>query len=85
MNPNAREQMRLAQFLEKKIAENRKGNRMAWAICGSGAVGLLTGMVLANVELFLVCGGVIFAGSLATRHFEDRIDKLQRLKRRVII
>ncbi len=83
--PDDKAQMDVIRRLDEKIAENKKRKRIGWWASGFGVVLIGGGFVIASVTLFIVGNAIVVFGTLSTRHFEYKIDKLTRLRKRIAI
>ena len=80
-----KEQISVVHHLDGKIAETKKRNKMGWGLSGFGAVLVIIGFVIADALIFLGGSVIVVFGTLSTRHFEDKIDKLTRLRKRIAV
>ena len=73
------------RYLDNKIAAFGTRNKIGWGSSAVGAILLVGGFVVRDVNLFLA--GVIVASisALATRHFEDKMKKLVIQRKRLAI
>ncbi|MDH5793620.1 MAG: hypothetical protein OEZ18_03530 [Candidatus Bathyarchaeota archaeon] len=77
--------MKIVRYLDEKIEEIKKRNKIGWVISGFGLVLIVVGFLIANATSFIVGNLIVIFGTLSTRHFEDKIDKLTRLRKRIVI
>ncbi|MEM3823587.1 MAG: hypothetical protein QXH87_01495 [Candidatus Bathyarchaeia archaeon] len=85
LTPNDRTQMDIIRCIDKKIATNKKHNRIGWYISGFGALLIGGSLIIANAILFIAGNTVVVLGTLSTRHFQDKVDKLMKLRKRIAI
>jgi len=83
--PNVREQTNVLRFLDGKIEETKRHEKIGWTVAGLGLLTVAFGFFMADVNLFI--GGIfpLTGGALSTSHFEDRRNKLTRLRKRIAI
>jgi hypothetical protein len=85
LTPDIREQMKIVRYLDEKIEEIKKRNKIGWVISGFSLVLIVVGFLIADATLFIVGNLAVIFGTLSTRHFEDKIDKLTSLRKRIVI
>ena len=85
LTPDIKEQMNMVRYLDEKIKEIKKHNKVGWVISGFGLVLIVVGFLIPDTMLFFVGNFIVIFGALSTRHFEDKIDKLTRLRKRIVI
>jgi len=85
LSSGAAEHAMVVQYLDGKIKNYKKRNRIGWALSGTGVLLLLLGFLVPDMILFIA--GVIVASlsALTTRHFEDTIRKLTIKRKRLAI
>jgi hypothetical protein len=60
-------------------------NRIGWGITGIAVLLLLLGVLMPEVNVFLVGAATVSVSSLATRHYEDKMRKLTIQRKRLAI
>jgi len=83
--PNTKEHAAVVYYLDNKIKDYRRRNKIGWGISGAGVLLLLAAFLLPEVNLFFA--GIIVAAmsGLATRHYEDMMRKLTVQRKRLAI
>jgi len=83
--PNAREQTSVLRFLDGKIEETKRREKIGWTLAGLGLLIVAFGFFMADVVFFV--GGIfpLTGGALSTSHFEDMRNKLIRIRKRIAI
>jgi hypothetical protein len=85
LSPDMKQQIDVIRYLDEKIEETKKSNRIVWMICGLGAVVIVISLVAVNAIVFFAANAMIVVGALLTRYFEDKIQKLTKLRKRILI
>jgi endogenous inhibitor of DNA gyrase (YacG/DUF329 family) len=80
-----KEQISVVRYLDGKIAGTKTRNKMGWGLSGFGAVLIIIGFVIADALIFIGGNVIVAFGTLSTRYFEDKIDKLTRLRKRIVV
>jgi tartrate dehydratase alpha subunit/fumarate hydratase class I-like protein len=83
--PSTPEHAKVVQFLDNRIRKYKKLNRIGWGFSGVGALLLLLGFLIGDVNAFIAGGVTAFLSALATRHFEDVMRKLTIKRKRLAI
>jgi hypothetical protein len=82
---SSKEQTAVLRYLDDRTEKTRLYNRIGWIVAGFGALIVAIGFFMLNVDIFLFGVFPLAFGALSTRHFEDRIVKLTRTRKRIII
>jgi hypothetical protein len=85
LTPNMKEQIDVVRVLDELIEKSKKFNRTMWGIAGVGLIPILIGILLANPVVFLIGVAVVSVAALMTRDFDDRIEKLIKQRKRIVI
>jgi hypothetical protein len=85
LTPEMAEQMRVVSYLDEKIEESKKLNRIFWGASGVALVPIILGIFLANVTFFMIGAVTVSIATLFTRYLEDQMDKLVRFRKRILI
>jgi hypothetical protein len=85
LTPNMKEQIDVVRVLDELIEKSKKFNRTMWGIAGVGLIPILIGILLANPVVFLIGVAVVSVAALMTRDFDDRIEKLIKQRKRIMI
>jgi len=85
LTPNMKEQMKVLYYIDSRIEKAKQHEHAGWAISGFGLLTVLIGFLTANTSLFIIGVAPLTYGALSTRHFEDKRDKLVRLRKRILI
>jgi len=80
-----RERGIVLNYLDKKIAMNKKNEKIGWIIAFLGLTVVIAGILLANATIFLIGVLPLTCGALSTRHFSDKRNILMRLRKRIAI
>lgn len=83
--PTTREYMRLLQFIDDKIKKTKQREKMGWAAAGFGLLIILVGFLTINATIFIIGVFPLTCGAFSTSYFEDKIHKLLKLRRRILI
>lgn len=73
----------LLDYLDARIDKTKRDEKRAWAAAGAGLLLATIGLLVPNVETFLVGIFPLTIGAISTRHFEDKREKLRRLRMRI--
>lgn len=85
LTPDRKEQMDVVRALDELIEKNKKSNRMLWLIAGAGLVPIIIGIWQDSVVLFLIGVVVVSIATPLTRHFEEKIERLKKQRKRIVI
>jgi len=85
LSSTAPEHALIVEYLDRRITEYRKRNRICWAVTVIGVLFLLLGFLVPDVNVFIAGGVIVFVGPVATRHFEDTIRKITIQRKRLAI
>jgi len=85
LTPDVKEQMIIVRYLDKKIEETKKRNKIGWVASGFGLILIIIGFLRADAILFIVGNVTVIFATLLTRHFEDKIGKLTKERKRIVI
>jgi len=85
LTPNMKEQMFVVQLLDKKIEASRRIDRMLWWTAGASTVAIVVSFVVQNAILLIAAGFTVSVATLLTRYFEDRVQKMLRTRKRILI
>jgi hypothetical protein len=85
LSPDMKEQIDTVRHLDGKIEQSKRRNRIGWCISCSGLVIIATGFALVSVPVFIAGNATVVSGALSTRHFEDKIRELTKLRMRIQI
>jgi len=83
--PDVKEQTSIVGYLDKKIIQTKMHNKIGWATSGIGLVLIIISFVIADAMLFIAGNFTVVFGTLSTRHLENKIDKLTKMKKRIVI
>jgi flavoprotein len=75
----------VVQYLDSKIRECKKRNRVGWGLTGAGALLMLLGFLIPDVSTFIAGVIMTFLSALTTRHFEDTVRKMTITRKRLAI
>jgi hypothetical protein len=85
LSPGATEHTNVVQYLDYRITEYKKRNKIGWGVSGVGVLLWLPAFLIPDVNAF-IAGTIIAAlGALATRHYEDTIRKLTIQRKKLVI
>jgi hypothetical protein len=85
LTPNMKEQIDVVRVLDELIEKSKKFNKTMWGIAGVGLIPILIGIWLANPVIFLIGVVVVSVAALMTRDFDERIQKLIKQRKRILI
>ena len=85
LSQNSQEHTQIVQYLDDRIKTYKVRNRIGWGISGGAVLLLLLGVLMPEVNVFLVGAATVSVSSLATRHYEDRMRKLTIQRKRLAI
>jgi hypothetical protein len=85
LTPEVKEQIGVLSFLDETIEKNRKIDRLLWSISGGGAIVVIISFILGNAIIFLAGALIASIGTLLTKHFEDKVEKLTKERKRIAI
>jgi hypothetical protein len=85
LTPNMKEQIDVVRVLDELIEKSKKFNKTMWGIAAVGLIPILIGFLLANLWVFLIGVAVVSVAALMTRDFDDRIEKLIKQRKRIVI
>jgi hypothetical protein len=85
LTPNMKEQIDVVRVLDELIEKSKKFNKTMWGIAGVGLIPVLIGIWLANPWVFLIGVVVVSVAALMTRDFDERIQKLIKQRKRIVI
>ena len=85
LSQNSQEHTLIAQYLDAKIKTFKVRNEIGWGVTGGAVLLLLLGVLMPEVNVFLVGVAIVSVSSLATRHYEDRMRKLTIQRKRLAI
>lgn len=85
LSPGGAEHSDVVRYLDHRITQYRKRNRIGWGFCGVGVVLLLLGFLIPDVGAFITGNIIVAVGTLATRHYEDTIKKTVIQRKRLAI
>jgi uncharacterized membrane protein len=80
-----KEQINVVRVLDELIEKSKKFNKTMWGIAGVGLIPLLIGIWLANPVIFLIGVAVVSVAALMTRDFDERMQKLIKQRKRIVI
>lgn len=83
--PSATEHKVVVSYLDNRIREYGKRNKIGWVVSGVGALLFLLGFLIPDVNTFIAGNITVVIGALATRHFEDTAKKLTVQRKRLKI
>lgn len=78
-------QASMLSYFDAKIAHTKRHENECWATAGFGLLLVAAGFLARNVESFLIGIFPLTFGALSTRYFEDKRNKLAKLRRRIRI
>jgi hypothetical protein len=79
------EQVNMLRYFDDKVKQTKRHENECWVLAGFGLLLVATGFFIRNVELFLVGIFPLTFGALSTRYFEDKRNKLIKLRMRIRI
>jgi uncharacterized membrane protein len=85
LSQNSQEHTQIVQYFDDRIKTYKVRNRIGWGISGGAVLLLLLGVLMPEVNVFLVGAATVSVSSLATRHYEDRMRKLTIQRKRLAI
>jgi hypothetical protein len=85
LSPGATGHTMIVRYLDKKIREYKKRNRIGWGLAGSGAILMLLALLIRDVNIFIAGCIIASLSALATRQYEDGIKKLTTQRKRLAI
>ena len=85
LTPDMKEQMTIVRYMDEKIEETKKRNKIGWVISGLGLALIVTGFLVVDATVFIAGNLVVVSGTLSTKHYEDKINKLMKLRKRIVI
>lgn len=82
---NTKERINALRYIDEKIEKTKRHGKIGWVIAGFGLLIVAIGFFTSNVTAFI--GGVfpLTGGAISTRYFEEKIDKLTKLRKQVAI
>jgi tartrate dehydratase alpha subunit/fumarate hydratase class I-like protein len=85
LSSGAAEHTIVVQYLDSKIKNYKKRNRIGWGLSGAGALLMLIGVLIPDVSTFIAGVIVAFLSAVTTRHFEDTVRKLTIKRKKLAI
>lgn len=85
LSPSTTEHLNVVRYLDNRIKEFKKLNKMAWVVSGVGVTLFLPSFLIPDVNIFIAGNVVAVLGALATRHYEDSIKRLTVQRKRLLI
>jgi len=85
LTPDVKEQTSIVGYLDKKITQTKMYNKIGWSISGIGLVVVIISFVVADAMLFIAGNFTVIFGTLSTRYLENKIDKLTKMRKRIVI
>lgn len=85
LTPNMKEQIDVVRVLDELIERSKKFNKTMWGIAGGGLIPILIGIWLGNLAIFLIGVAVVSVAALMTRDLDERIEKLIKQRKRIVI
>jgi len=85
LTPNMKEQIDVVRVLDELIEKSKKFNRTMWGIAGVGLIPILIGFLLANPVVLLIGVAIVSVAAIMTRDFDERIEKLIKQRKRILI
>lgn len=79
------EHTNIVQYLDRRIAEYRKRNKILWGLSAAGILLLLFGFLIPEVTVFIAGNIIAVLGALGTRNCEHKIGKLTIQRKRLAI
>jgi hypothetical protein len=76
---------KVLSHLEHKIEKTKWHEKIGWTVAGVGLFLVIVGFLAKYAEVFLVGIFPMTIGAFSTRHFEAKIEKLTRMKKRIAI
>ncbi len=72
-------------YFDRRIERTKLQEKMGWAVAGLGLLLVAIGFFVKNVDMFITGLFPMTVGSFSTRHFQDRTNKLIRMRKRIAI
>jgi len=82
---NMREQTNILCYLDDKIEATKRHEKIGWVTAGFGLLIVAIGLLSTNAAMFFVGVFPLTCGALSTTHFEDKRNKLVRMRKRILI
>lgn len=82
---NIREQTIILRYIDDKIETTKRRGNIMWLIAGFGLLVVAIGFWLANAIIFMAGVFPLTCGAFSTSHFENKRNKLMRLRKRIVI
>ncbi len=76
---------KILNYLDRKIERTKLHKKIGWTVAGCSLLLVLAGFLVKSVEMFMIGFFPMTVGAFSTRHFEDRLTKLTRTRKRVAI
>jgi hypothetical protein len=85
LTPDRKEQIDIVRVLDELIEKSKKFNKTMWTVAGAGLIPVFIGIWLANPATFLIGIAVVSVSALMTKDFDERIEKLMKQRKRIVI
>lgn len=82
---NSKEEMNVLLYLDDRIGRTRWYKKIGWMIAGFGLLIVAIGFFISQATVFIFGVFPMTIGALSTSLFEEEIDKLTRLRKRIAI
>jgi len=85
LSPSTPEHTNVVHYLDNRIKEFRKRNKIGWTVSGVGVLLFLPALLIPDVNSFIAGNIIVVIGALATRHFEETTKRLTIQRKRLAI
>lgn len=82
---SSKDETGVLRYLDDRIERTRSYRKIGWLIAGFGLLIVAAGFFMSQATVFIFGAFPLTIGALSTSLFEDEIDKLTRLRKRVAI
>lgn len=82
---NSLDEIDVLRYLDNRIEKTRWHKKIGWMIASFGLLLVAVGYFISQVTVLVFGVLPMTLGALSTSHFEDKIDKLTRLRKRIAI
>jgi len=82
---NSMDETNVLRYLDDRIERTRWHKKVGWIIAGFGLLIVAIGFFMSQATVFIFGVFPLTVGALSTSLFEEEIDKLTRLRKRVAI
>ena len=82
---NSLDEIDVLRYLDNRIEKTRWHKKIGWMIASFGLLLVAVGYFISQVTVLVFGVLPMTLGALSRSHFEDKIDKLTRLRKRIAI